>query len=322
MTEPRGNAISPLVTAVIPTRNRPELVYRAVHSVLGQTYANLEVVVVVDGLDPATVKALEALSETRLRIVVLSDHVGGCEARNTGVREARGEWIALLDDDDEWLAEKIEKQIGSIVAADRDIIFSATKYLDKQHGRSSIQPRLFPSIQQHISEYLFCEMDIFSRRTSFLQTSTWMVRRSFFLTHPFTPGLRRNQDTDWLLRAFPGCDDHSLFVPEPLAIFHRQSGLVRISTTPDWQETYRWVQDNSALFSRRAIAFLLMTQCARNANRQGSGLDAILFLWNQCDDAVRRSPQLILCFLIALLHLAAHSLRRSWIWIGRSESRI
>ncbi len=49
----------PLVTAVIPTRNRPELVLRAVRSALAQTYANLEVVVVIDGPDPSTVQALE-----------------------------------------------------------------------------------------------------------------------------------------------------------------------------------------------------------------------------------------------------------------------
>src|ERR1700761_5560426 len=102
----------PLVTAVIPTRNRPELVLRAVRSALGQTYSNLEVVVVVDGPDPATVAALEELRDPRVRTIALSRNVGGSEARNVGAREARGEWIALLDDDDEWLPEKLEKQMA------------------------------------------------------------------------------------------------------------------------------------------------------------------------------------------------------------------
>ena len=65
-----------LVSAVIPTRNRPQLVCRAVRSALSQTYVNLEVVVVVDGPDPATVAALEALQEPRLQIVALPEKCG------------------------------------------------------------------------------------------------------------------------------------------------------------------------------------------------------------------------------------------------------
>src|ERR1700756_3334933 len=116
-----------LVTAVIPTRNRPELVCRAVRSALNQTYPNLEVVVVVDGPDPATVAALEELRHPRVRISALSENVGGSEARNIGAREARGEWVALLDDDDEWLPEKLEKQIQSILSSNGSILFSATQ---------------------------------------------------------------------------------------------------------------------------------------------------------------------------------------------------
>ncbi len=69
-----------LVSAVIPTRNRPKLVVRAVQSALAQTWSNLEVIVVVDGPDPATIAALQALGEERLRIVALSEEgwwIGG-----------------------------------------------------------------------------------------------------------------------------------------------------------------------------------------------------------------------------------------------------
>ena len=100
-----------LVSVVIPTRNRPDLVCRAVHSAFSESYPNLEVVVVVDGPDPATVEALGALNKARLRVVALSESVGGSQARNVGAREAKGDWIALLDDDDEWLPEKIEKEM-------------------------------------------------------------------------------------------------------------------------------------------------------------------------------------------------------------------
>jgi glycosyltransferase involved in cell wall biosynthesis len=292
----------PVVSAVIPTRNRTQLVCRAVRSVLKQTYVNIEVIVVVDGPDSSTVQALLALTDPRLRIVALEGNVGGSEARNIGAREARGEWIAFLDDDDEWLPEKIKRQINSIGAEEREIIFSATQYLDSKNGRTSIQPKCFPVFQQRISEYLFCELDRLGRRNCFLQTSTWVVRRDFFLTHPFTVGLKKNQDTDWLLRCFPELARQSLFVAEPLSIFYRQSGLKRISTTPDWEYTFRWAEANCNLFTPRALAFLFMTECARSANRQGLGVGVIAFLWGKCDQTSKCSAKLLFCLAIALLH--------------------
>ena len=67
----------PLVTTVIPTRNRPELVTRAVRSALGQTYQQMEVVVVIDGPDAATIDQLAKLSDNRLRVITLPGPLGG-----------------------------------------------------------------------------------------------------------------------------------------------------------------------------------------------------------------------------------------------------
>src|ERR1700722_9840673 len=103
----------PLITVVIPTRGRADLVVRAVRSAVGQTYPNVEVVVVVDGPDANTKETLEALEEQALRVISLTANVGGSEARNIGVREARGSWIAMLDDDDQWLPEKLAKQMAT-----------------------------------------------------------------------------------------------------------------------------------------------------------------------------------------------------------------
>src|SRR5580698_546767 len=116
-------SMSRKVSAVIPTRNRPALVSRAVQSVLRQTHSDIEAVVVIDGPDPETAAALEAIGDPRVRVIALAENVGGSEARNVGAREARGEWIALLDDDDEWLPEKIEKQIQSVLSSNGSILF-------------------------------------------------------------------------------------------------------------------------------------------------------------------------------------------------------
>ncbi|MGL6344233.1 MAG: glycosyltransferase family 2 protein, partial [Waterburya sp.] len=100
-----------LVSVVIPTRNRPLLVKRAVASAMAQTLLEIEVIVVIDGFDDKTQAELAKINDPRLRIVQLPESQGGAGARNAGVAETKGEWIAFLDDDDEWLPQKLERQL-------------------------------------------------------------------------------------------------------------------------------------------------------------------------------------------------------------------
>jgi glycosyltransferase involved in cell wall biosynthesis len=286
----------PLVSAVVPTRNRPDLVCRAVRSALNQTYPNFEVVVVVDGPDPATVAALEELRNPCVRIIALSENVGGSEARNIGAREARGEWVALLDDDDEWMPEKLEKQIQSVLSSNGSILFSATQYYDRQDGRVATRPASFPGQNDHISEYLFCRLDRFGRRLTFLQTSTWVIRRDFLVEHPFTPRLRRNQDTDWLLRYFPLAAEQSRFLAEPLASFDACQNIRRISTALDWEYTYSWATRNKDLFTSKAFAFFLALVCGRDIALQRAGMRALGKIWKSCSMRARLLPQVQFCF--------------------------
>lgn len=98
-----------LVSVVIPTYQRPKLVERAVQSVLNQTYQNIEIIVVND--DPETdLSHIEEMGE-EVQLLNHEENRGACEARNTGIKESKGKYIGLLDDDDEYLEEKIEKQV-------------------------------------------------------------------------------------------------------------------------------------------------------------------------------------------------------------------
>src|SRR5580698_5453876 len=103
---------NPEVTVVIPTRNRCNLVARAIRSALQQSFTNLEVVVVVDGPDPETISVLRDIQDDRLRWIEMAQTSGGSSARNAGASAALGRWIAFLDDDDEWFAQKIQKQLA------------------------------------------------------------------------------------------------------------------------------------------------------------------------------------------------------------------
>ena len=101
----------PLVSVIIPTLNRPDFLRAALQSVLGQTVGDFEILVVDDGstIDPRPV--LAALDDGRIRYFRHDSNRGEAAARNTGIRNARGTYVAFLDDDDEWLPDKLRLQL-------------------------------------------------------------------------------------------------------------------------------------------------------------------------------------------------------------------
>ncbi|MFA5111685.1 MAG: glycosyltransferase family A protein [Desulfobaccales bacterium] len=104
----------PRVSVIIPTYNRAGLVREAVASVLAQTYRDFEIVVVDDASSDGTGAALAEWREVQ---VIRHPHRRGVSAaRNTGIRAARGEWLALLDSDDLWLPEKLARQMAYLLA--------------------------------------------------------------------------------------------------------------------------------------------------------------------------------------------------------------
>lgn len=104
---------APLVSVVIPSHNRPDMLAAAIESVLAQTLSDLEVVVVDDGSQPP-VQIPEAQQARGVRVVRHEQAQGVCAARNRGIEEARGRWVALLDDDDRWRPEKLARQIEAL----------------------------------------------------------------------------------------------------------------------------------------------------------------------------------------------------------------
>jgi teichuronic acid biosynthesis glycosyltransferase TuaG len=107
------------VSVVIATHQRREQCVRAVKSVLSQTVPPLEVLVCDDGSTDGTAETLSAWSkrEPRIRYLRLPRHTGNpASPRNLGLQEARGEWIAFLDDDDNWLPRKLELQLPHLVS--------------------------------------------------------------------------------------------------------------------------------------------------------------------------------------------------------------
>ncbi|GAB3964963.1 glycosyltransferase family A protein [Plantactinospora veratri] len=249
---------TPDVSVVIPTRGRPDLVTRAVRSVLAQTVTDLEIVVVVDGPDEETRQALAAFGDDRLRVVALPSSAGAPNARNVGVGAARARWTALLDDDDEWLPTKLAVQLDLAESARVAMPIVACRLRNRTPRAEFVMPRRLPAVGEPLTEYLTVRRGLF-HGDGFIQTSTILAPTELLRRVPFTVGLRRLQELDWTFRALGHADVGLVYAAEPLVIWHQDEDRPRITFDTDWAEQFEWLQRIRPLLTRRAYAALTMS---------------------------------------------------------------
>lgn len=247
----------PVVSVIIPTFNRPELVGRAVASALAQTVTNIEVIVVIDGEYETTARRLEGFKDRRL-VTVSSGGVGGGGARNAGISRAQGCWIALLDDDDEWTSNKLERQLSAATTSSArfPLVFCAVTKITPL-GRYR-WPRRGPRQDEDISEYLFTRRGLFQGE-GYIPTPSIMVPSGLFDAVKFDETLERHQDWDWVLRATKKHGALPVFLDEQLCIVYGEEDRPSISSARDWEYSYRWVSERADLLTRRARASFLLT---------------------------------------------------------------
>jgi|ERR1700674_3626244 len=257
-----------LVSVVIPTRNRPELVLRAVRSAFNQTYRDIEVIVVIDGPDSASHETLRTIPDARLKIIALKQSVGGSDARNIGVENANGDWVAFLDDDDEWLTTKIVKQMDLALHSNSLFPVVTCYFIGRTPLGDFIGPRRTPDPEEPLCEYLFSRRGFFPREGQ-LQTTLILTSRELMRRVPFTSGLQRHQDTDWYLRIAAVAGVEIKFVCEPLSIWYLEDNRPKVSGASDWRYSLEWLRGVRSIITARAYAGFIATQLAPEASRQG-----------------------------------------------------
>ncbi len=196
-----------LVSVVIATFNTQKYVGRAIRSVLQQTYGNIELIVVDDGSTDNTRELVKEFEQDDRFKYVYQENRGQAEARNHGVRLARGEFVAFNDADDFWYPQKLEKQMPLFGNSnDVGLVYSGRNYMDK-HGEPLPKPKSVQYRGARLSSLLF--------ESNFVPCNTCVVRRGAFeRIGGFNKNAQPSEDWDLWLRL--SVDYAFDYVSEPL----------------------------------------------------------------------------------------------------------
>ena len=271
----------PLVSVVIPTRNRPGQLREAVMSVLTQTLKAVEAIVVIDGKDEDSVRMLAEIKDDRVVVIALETGVGGSEARNVGMRAARGKWIALLDDDDFFLPTKLAVQWDFAEKAKVRYPIVACRCNVILHSGNRIYPRRLRDPNEPLSEYLICRNRVVAGE-GVVQTSTFFFSKALFDIIPFEKGLRQHQDGDWLLKAneVPGAE---LFIlADVLATCDQSGSHASVSHNSAWSNSLEWARRNRSRVTDKAFSAWIAGICMPKAVSAGASLSTQVSLLRSC----------------------------------------
>ncbi len=207
-----------LISVIIPVYNRCNIVGRAIQSVLGQTLSDYEILVIDDASEDRSElgQHIQSYSDSRIRLICHEVNKGGGAARNTGIREARGEYVAFLDSDDEWLPQKLELQLMAAKEEQGDnwLIYCQSEVRTMRKGLASvsIMPDVGISSDETIGDYLFVGR-------GWLPTPAMLLPRARALDVLFNEDLPRHQDYDFLLKLeASGC--HFRMLSSSMVIVH------------------------------------------------------------------------------------------------------
>lgn len=183
------------VSVVIPTYNRARFLSGALKSVLAQSFKDLEILVVDDCSSDDTAAVVESFGGAEIRYLRHDRRRGGAAARNTGILESGGEYIAFLDDDDEWYPEKLARQMNAMLASPAKVGGVYTGYFIVDRGDGRIRGQIVPTDRGDIYAALLAGNCIGG-------TSCMLLRRSCFdKIGLFDERLPSFQDYDLWLRA-------------------------------------------------------------------------------------------------------------------------
>jgi glycosyltransferase involved in cell wall biosynthesis len=240
-------AKDPEVSVVIPTHNRAGLLPETARSVLAQEGVSLELLVVDDGSSDGTEEALRSIADTRLRYLRLERQSGPAAARNRGVEDAKGHWIAFLDDDDRWASEKLRRQLDAAEGTGAEWAWCGAKAVDE--NRRELGTESAPGAEE-LREKLKRENAVPAGASNVIATAAAMRQ-----VGPFDVQIPALSDWDMWIRlaeSVPGapCDEVLVeFVIHP-------AGMSLVSTDAGKAEFGRFLLKHPEVDARRHVDWI------------------------------------------------------------------
>jgi glycosyltransferase involved in cell wall biosynthesis len=210
----------PKVSIIIPTWNRPDLLPRAIKSVLSQVYQDFEIIIIDDGQKKSAENIVRQFNDSRIRYIRHQEEEGGAAARNTGIKTAKADFIAFLDDDDEWVPEKLDTQMKLFEKTKDDVgfCFSAVKNILPE-GKEKIS-----EVMEGVSDYSRISL---TRFKGFLTSSLIVKKNVFSAVGMFDEYFPSHQEAELILRIaqkYKGLGINSPLVLMDMSGGHEQIG--------------------------------------------------------------------------------------------------
>jgi glycosyltransferase involved in cell wall biosynthesis len=242
---------------VIPVYNREHLMEKTLRSVLRQSCQDFEIVVVDDGSRDRPQDIIDKLADDRIRLI-RQENAGGGAARNNGILNARGRYVALLDSDDLFLPDKLEKYAQYFPLGDETVLYSSMQ-VDRGVSKYWVRPDRGIRDGEDVGEYLFCANQL-------MQTSTIVLPTQLARQVLFDPKLRRGQDLDFCIRL----QRHGAkfkFIDEPLTIWFDDTEQGRTSYVNGYENSSNWLARAEPMLTRKAILGYRATVLAYHLGR-------------------------------------------------------
>jgi glycosyltransferase involved in cell wall biosynthesis len=250
----------PDVSVIIPTRDRCRQLQLALRSAMAQRRVDLEILIVDDGSADTTERMVSAIADPRIRYLRRSELPGVSAARNAGIAEARGRWIAFLDDDDVWAPEKLALQTAVTTASGRRWSYAGDVLIDADLRILAGSPPPPPDEVIHALE----------QHASVPAGASNVIVRADALSEagPFDPGLTHGEDwdmwirlarggpPDWVCKPLVAISYHQHNASRDMAAMIRQLDVVaaRYSIQIDRARHYRWAAWHALVEGRRVGA--------------------------------------------------------------------
>ncbi|SEK90493.1 glycosyltransferase family 2 protein [Xaviernesmea oryzae] len=234
----------PLFSVVIPLYNRRSVIAATIDSVLQQTFQDFEIVIIDDGSKDQPEDVINAIKDPRIRLI-RQPNAGGSAARNHGIDEARGEFIAFLDSDDEFLPDHLSAAKTALdQAPGKNTVVYSPVIVDRGGGKTFIKPPRAIRPDEEMADYVMSDR-------GFVQTSGLIVPTEIARKVKYRLGMPFGQDTDFAIRLFAaGCQFK--MTERPTVVWNDIADPGRVSASRKGNRVMGWLEEMKPFISRRA----------------------------------------------------------------------